>query len=167
MSSAAYTRNEDDAARYDRHWAELLQELRLAQTGTQILFAFLLAIAFTTPFQDADTFTHSVFAITLVLTAMAAGLLLAPVSFHRIVFQRLVRDRMVPLAGQMASGGLFLLLLAICGGVLLALDVVLPRAVAAIVAGLVFIWFVVFWYIIPGATRRTARRAAQQPSDPE
>lgn len=163
MASVPYTRNEEDAARYDRHWAELLQELRLAQTGTQILFAFLLAIAFTSPFQNADTFTHCVFATTLVLTAMAAGLLLAPVSLHRIVFQRLVRNKMVPLASQMATGGLLLLLLAICGGVLLALDVVLPRAVAVTIAILVFVWFVVFWYVIPGLTRRAARRAPPPP----
>lgn len=149
-----YRRDENDGERYDRHWSELLQELRLAQTGTQILFAFLLAIAFTTPFRDSDSFTHMVFTATLVLTAMATGLLLAPVSFHRMVFQRGVRDRMVPVAGRMASGGLFLLLLAVCGGVQLALDVVLPRGVAIGVAAATLVWFVVFWYVIPGTIRR-------------
>lgn len=149
-----YRRTENDGERHDRHWAELLQELRLAQTGTQILFAFLLAIAFTTPFRDSDSFTHGVFAATLVVTAMSTGLLLAPVSFHRMVFRRGVRDRMVPIAGRMAAGGLALLLLAVCGGVLLALDVVLPRGVAIGATAAMFVWFVVFWYVIPGALRR-------------
>ena len=149
-----YERHEDEAARQDRHWNELLQELRLAQTGTQILFAFLLAIAFTQPFREADAFTHATFATTLVLTALATGLLLAPVSFHRMVFQRRMRDRMVPVAGRMAAGGLFVLLLAICGAVLLALDVVLPRLAATLMCVGVFVWFVAFWYVIPALTRR-------------
>src|SRR3979490_2024971 len=105
--------NEDQGERLDRHWNELLQELRLAQTGTQILFAFLLSIAFTKPFQDADRFTHVIFAGTLGPSALAMGLFLAPVSFHRIVFQKKLRDRMIPIAGQMASAGLVLLLAAI------------------------------------------------------
>ena len=105
MSDEGYIREESAAERHDRHWNELLQELRLAQTGTQILFAFLLAIAFTQPFRDDDRFTHVLFAITLVATAMATGLLLAPVSFHRMVYQRRMRDRMIPLAGRMAAGG--------------------------------------------------------------
>lgn len=156
MSEERYERNEDEAKRYDRHWAELLQELRLALQGTQIFFAFLLAISFTTPFQEADTFTHSVFAVTLVVTALAAGLMLAPVSFHRMVYQLMMRDRMVELAGRMAKGGLLLLLLATTGGVLLALDVVLPRGVAIVIAALAAAWFVVFWYVVPSWVRRSS-----------
>lgn len=77
-----YTRDETEATRYDRHWVELLQELRLAQTGTQILFAFLLAIAFTQPFIDADEFVHAVFSVTLICAGLATCLLIAP--FHCI-----------------------------------------------------------------------------------
>jgi hypothetical protein len=151
-----YVRPHEDAGeRLDRHWNELLQELRLAQTGTQILFAFLLSIAFTNRFQDADRFTHLIFAGTLVTSALAMGLFLAPVSFHRIVFQKHLRDRMIPLAGQMTSAGLILLLAAISGGVLLALDVVLPRPVAVTIVGLVFVWFITFWYVLPTWIRRT------------
>jgi hypothetical protein len=146
---------EDEGERLDRHWNELLQELRLAQTGTQILFAFLLSIAFTTRFQEADRFTHVIFAGTLITSALAMGLFLAPVSFHRIVFQRHLRDRMIPLAGRMASAGLVLLLAAISGGVLLALDVVAPRPIALAIVGLVFVWFVTFWYVLPTWIRRT------------
>lgn len=152
-----YERHETEAETYDRHWNELLQELRLAQTGTQILFAFLLAIAFTQPFRDDDRFAQNLFSITLVLTAMATGLLLAPVSFHRLVFQQRVRDRMIPLASRMATGGMFLLLLSICGGLLLALDVVVSRPLAFAISAGVLVWFVVFWYVIPGVIRMGRR----------
>jgi hypothetical protein len=148
--------NEDEGERLDRHWNELLQELRLAQTGTQILFAFLLSIAFTNRFQDADRYTHVIFACTLVASALAMGLFLAPVSFHRIVFQKHLRDRMIPLADRMARGGLILLLVAISGGVLLALDVVVSRPIALTIVGLVFVWFISFWYILPSWIRRSA-----------
>jgi Family of unknown function (DUF6328) len=146
---------EDEGERLDRHWNELLQELRLAQTGTQILFAFLLSIAFTTRFQDADRFTHVIFAGTLVTSALAMGLFLAPVSFHRIVFQKHLRDRMIPIAGRMARAGLILLLAAISGAVLLALNVVMPRPIALTVVGIVLVCFITFWYVLPTWIRRT------------
>ena len=155
-----YTRrDEDEGERLDRQWNELLQELRLAQTGTQILFAFMLSIAFTNRFQDADTFTHDVFTGTLIATALAMGLFLAPVSFHRIVFQRKLRDRMIPIAGRMASGGMMFLVLAISGGLLLAIDVVTSRPVALVIVAVVLAWFIGFWYVLPAFVRRTSATA--------
>jgi hypothetical protein len=157
---ARYRRDEEDEGeRLDRHWNELLQELRLAQTGTQILFAFLLSIAFTNRFQDADAFTHDVFAGTLIASALAMALFLAPVSFHRIVFQRQLRDRMIPIAHHLTSAGLAFLLVAIGGGVLLAIDVVLSRTIAIITVAVVVAWFVGFWYILPAYVRRTSEDA--------
>ncbi|RIQ13605.1 DUF6328 family protein [Jiangella rhizosphaerae] len=153
MTEQRYRRDEDQADRYDRHWNELLQELRIAQTGVQILFAFLLTIAFTTPFRESDEFTHDVFAVTIVVAAMSMALLIAPVSFHRIVFRKRIRDKMIPMASTMTAGGLFLLMLAVCGGLLLALDVVLDRWLAVVVAGAALLWFVTFWYVIPGRVR--------------
>jgi hypothetical protein len=154
---ARYDRNgENETERLDRHWNELLQELRLAQTGTQILFAFLLSIAFQAKFQDADTFTHDVYAGTLIASALAVGLFLAPVSFHRVVYRHKLRDRMLPIAGHMASAGLVFLVIAMAGGVLLALDVVLSRTVAIVIAAIVLGWFTVFWYVIPAWVRADA-----------
>lgn len=153
MSDQRYKRDEDQADRYDRHWNELLQELRIAQTGIQILFAFLLTIAFTSPFRDSDDFTQDVFAVTIVLSALSMALLIAPVSFHRVVFRQKVRDKMIPMASKMTAGGLFLLMLAVCGGLLLALDVVLARWLAITVSGVALLWFVAFWYVIPGQVR--------------
>ncbi len=155
--SGGYHRSEEDSGkRLDRHWMELLQELRLVQTGTQILFAFLLTIAFQSKFQESDEFTHDLYAITLVSSALATALFLAPVSFHRIVFERQLRDRLVPITHHLANLGLVFLLIAICGSVLLALDVILARAVAIVVVALVLLWFVGFWYVLPTWVRRTS-----------
>jgi hypothetical protein len=151
-----YSRPEEDAGeRLDRQWSELLQELRLAQTGTQILFAFLLSIAFQGAFQNADAFTHHVYAVTLVASALAVGLFLAPVSFHRIIYRQKLRDRMLPIASRMAIAGLAFLVLAMTGGVLLAIDVVVSRPVAILLTSSVLLWFVIFWYAVPTWVRRS------------
>lgn len=152
-----YSRDESEIERLDRHWIELLQELRVAQTGVQILFAFLLVIAFTPLLVEAEAFTHAVFATTLVVTAMATGLLIAPVPFHRLVYGRRLRPELVRVAGGMAVGGLLLLVLAVAGGLLLALDVVLPRAVAVGIVAAMAVWFAVFWYVVPVLVRRRSR----------
>src|SRR3954469_13870338 len=126
-----YTRKDEDSGeRLDRHWNELLQELRLAQTGTQILFAFLLSIGFQGQFQAADQFTHHVYAATLITSALAVALFLAPVSLHRMLYQLGLRDRLVPISHHLVGAGLIFLMAAITGGVLLALDAVLTRQVA-------------------------------------
>lgn len=146
----SYERNgESSGERLDRHWNELLQELRLMQTGTQILFAFLLGIAFQGPFHGADDFTHRVYAGTLIASALAVALFLAPVALHRLLYQQGMRDQLVQIAHWLTRAGMGFLVLAICGGVLIALDVVLSRGVAlAVVAG-VLVWFLVFWLVIP------------------
>jgi hypothetical protein len=151
-----YTRDETKAESLDRHWQELLQELRVAQAGTQILFAFLLTIAFTQPFRDADELTHRVYGTTLILAALATALLIGPVPLHRVVFRHGVRDRMVAIAGHMASGGLFLLMLAMAGGVFMALDVALSRAAAVVIVAVVLVWFLLLWYVLPLVVRQTS-----------
>jgi Family of unknown function (DUF6328) len=151
-----YRRAEEDSGeQLDRHWNELLQELRLAQTGTQILFAFLLSIAFQNQFHAADRFTHTVYAVTLVASALAVALFLAPVSFHRVVYRQGLRDRLVTITDWLAQAGLVFLVAAICGGVLIALDVVMSRTAAIVVVAGVLAWFVMFWLAIPAYVRAT------------
>ncbi|MFC9693438.1 DUF6328 family protein [Kribbella sp. NPDC056951] len=148
--SASYKRDDEDSGeRLDRQWNELLQELRLAQTGTQILFAFLLSIGFQSQFQAADQFTHHVYAATLIASALAVALFLAPVSFHRIVHRQGLRDQLVTITDRLTQFGLAFLVVAMAGGVLLALDVVLSRPVALGIVGGILVWFVVFWWLIP------------------
>ena len=161
----AYRREEEDSGeQLDRHWNELLQELRLAQTGTQILFAFLLGIAFQNQFHTADLFTHDVYAGTLVASALAVALFLAPVSLHRITYRRKVRDRLVVVSDRLARAGLVFLVIAICGGVLIALDVVMSRPAAIIVVAVVLAWFVTFWLVIPAYVLARSPEADDRPT---
>src|SRR5712691_13298888 len=82
-------RTETPLERWDRNYGELLQELRVAQTGVQILFAFLLTLPFSPRFGQVSRFERATYVSTLLLAAGAAALLIAPVAFHRLVF----RDR--------------------------------------------------------------------------
>jgi hypothetical protein len=169
MTEMSYTRDESEADRLDRHWQELLQELRVAQTGVQILFAFLLVVAFSTPFQESGPYTHTVFAATLVVTAMATALLIGPVSVHRLVYRRQLRAELIRVAALMAMGGLFFMLLAVAGGLLLALDVVLSRTTTITLVAAVAVWFIVLWYVVPIAVRRhgTGMRASSGDTAPD
>lgn len=150
MAGKTYSRQgESKAESLDRHWQELLQELRVAQAGTQILFAFLLTIAFTQPFREGDDLTHRVYAVTLILASLATALLIGAVPFHRMLFRQRLRDHMVTTVGHMASGGLFLLMVAMAGSLFLALDVALSRTTAAIIVVAALGWYVTFWYLLP------------------
>lgn len=152
--SLAYERNgESSGERLDRHWNELLQELRLMQTGTQILFAFLLGIAFQAQFHTADAFTHAVYTGTLIASALAVALFLAPVALHRLLYQQGLRDQLVNITHRLTSAGMTFLVASMCGGVLIALDVVLPRGAALAVVGGVLVWFLAFWLAIPAYVR--------------
>jgi hypothetical protein len=158
MNSLPYERDDEASGeRLDRHWSELLQELRLVQTGTQILFAFLLGIAFQNQFHTADRFTHAVYAATLIAAALAVALFLAPVAFHRILYQQGLRDRLVVIADHLARAGMAFLVVAISGGLLIALDVVLPRGGAVAVVAAVLIWFLAFWLVLPAYVRHRHR----------
>lgn len=145
--------DESEADKLDRNTDELLQELRVSQTGTQILFAFLLTIAFTRQYQQADTFTHAVYAATLVLCALATAFIIAPVALHRALFRRGRRATLVELGGRFATTGLLLLMFAMGGCLLLALDIALPRGLALVVSAVAFAVIVVLWVVVPLAVR--------------
>jgi hypothetical protein len=152
-----YTRDgETVAQRLDRNYTELLQELRVAQAGVQILFAFLLTLAFTQRFGETDGFQRGVYVVTLLFAAGAAALLIAPVAFHRLVFRRRQKDDLVDAANRLALGGLAMLFVAMVGAVLLILDVVLGDFRAFLLTGLVAAWFVGLWLVLPLTQRGSA-----------
>jgi hypothetical protein len=142
-------RDETEAQRLDRNYSELLQELRVAQAGVQILFAFLLTLAFTQRFPETSTLQRTIYVITLLVSSIAAALLIAPVPFHRLVFRRRQKDDLVDISNQLAVGGLVALFLAMTGAVLLILDVVLGNALAYVLTGFVGLWFLGLWFILP------------------
>ena len=137
----------------DRNYGELLQELRVTQTGTQILFAFLLTIAFTPVFADAGPFTHRVYAGTLVLCALATALLIAPVALHRTTFQQGRKHNLVRVSNVLALAGVHVLLLAVVGSLVIALDVVLSRTLALVVSGVLAALTVGLWVVLPLVVR--------------
>jgi hypothetical protein len=145
------TETEDEKA--DRRYDELLQELRVAQTGVQFLFAFLLTLAFTQRFLRINDFQLGLYVGTLIATAVAAALLIGPVPFHRIVFRRGLKPRLVAGADVMARGGLVMLLLAINGAVLLILDVALGGTWPFVISAALVAWFVLIWYVVPLTAR--------------
>jgi hypothetical protein len=147
------TRDESDDQKADRHYDELLQELRVAQTGVQFLFAFLLTLAFTQRFEQITDFQHRLYVATLMATTVASALLIGPVPMHRILFRRGLKPRLVRGADVMARGGLVMLLLAINGAVLLILDVVLTGRLPFVLSGLATAWFLVIWYVVPLTAR--------------
>jgi Family of unknown function (DUF6328) len=139
----------------DRNLAELLQELRVAFTGVQILFAFLLSLAFTARFGDLDGFDIAVYTVALMSTAVATMLLMAPVSFHRIVFRRRQKAALVLAADRLLIIGLALLIPAISCAVLLILDVVLGRWPAVVGSSATALVGLSTWYALPLSIRRS------------
>ncbi|MGY1590568.1 DUF6328 family protein [Geodermatophilus sp. SYSU D00708] len=133
----------------DRNLAELLQEMRVAITGVQILFAFLLTLAFTSRFEEQGAFATTVYTITLLSTATATLVLIAPVSFHRTLFRQRRKGELVAFADLALRIGLGLLFLGITSAVLLVLDVVLGRWPAVVGCAFVVAVGVVAWYVLP------------------
>jgi hypothetical protein len=133
----------------DRAYGEILQEVRVAQTGVQILFAFLLTLAFTNRFADTTHFERLIYVVTLMLCAAATALLIAPAAFHRVVYRRRLKHHLVQVANRLALSGLVLLLLDIISAILLILDVVLGFSPALFLALGGLSWFVTWWFILP------------------
>lgn len=146
-------RHETEDEKADRRYDELLQELRVAQTGVQFLFAFLLTLAFTQRFAQITTFQTRLYVVTLLVTTAASALLIGPVPLHRILFARGLKPRLVRGADVMARAGLVMLMLGINGAVLLILDVVLSGALPFVLAGAAGLFFVVVWYVVPVTAR--------------
>jgi hypothetical protein len=150
-------RGEQPEQRADRNFIELLQELRVLQTGVQILFALLLTVAFTETFERADLFQRTVYVITLVCCAVATALLMAPVAYHRALFQRGRKADLVVAAHRLLQAGMVVLAAAVIGSLMLVIDQVAGRVTGLLVAPLLGAVFVVLWFVLPGFTRRAGQ----------
>ncbi|MEU6890262.1 DUF6328 family protein [Streptomyces sp. NPDC046557] len=146
--------------RVNRRWGEVLQETRVAQTGVQILFGFLLSIAFSPQFEHLRTFDRVLYVVTVALGASSTGALIAPVCIHRCLSGLRMKDEVVETAGRLMVCGLVLLALTIGCTLLLILDVVLPAPLAEVIVGTVMLWFTLLWYVLPVRLRRRAARRA-------
>lgn len=159
MLQPDYERSETRAHQLDRNWAELLQELRVIGAGVQVLFAFLLSIAFQARFVDATSFERAVYLVTLLLSALSTALMIAPVAIHRFLFGYRLKDEVVAITNVLAITGLVVLSLAMSGGILLVSDWVAGTtvAIACSVAALATLTF--GWIAVPLWLRARHRRA--------
>ena len=147
-------RDESEAERADRNLAELLQELRVAGLGVQVLFGFLLSLPFTNRFTRLSQGQRELYLATLVLAAVATALLLGPVAFHRLVFRRGQKERLVRAANVMAIAGLAAVGLAVSAAVLLVTGYVTSTLPAVRITVLVTCMFGLLWFAFPLAYRR-------------
>jgi len=140
---------EDEAERLNRELIELLNELRVALPGVQVLFAFLLVVPFNQRWSDVTDLQRDVYFVTLLLTAGAMAFLIAPSATHRLRFRKHDKPLLLVLSNRYAIVGLGLLALAITGAVLLVADVLFGTVEAAIVAAATFLVFGGLWFGVP------------------
>ena len=146
-------RDESEADRLDRNLGELLQELRVAGLGVQVLFGFLLSLPFTTRFTQLSPGQRNLYLATIVLAAVATALLLGPVAYHRLVFRQGQKERLVRAANIMAIAGLATVGLAVSAAVLLVTDYVSSGLTAGLITAFVTCLFAGLWFVLPLARR--------------
>jgi hypothetical protein len=142
-------RHETEAQRIDRNLSELLQELRVASIGVQVLFGFLLSLPFTTRFSALSSAERDLYLADLLLAALATALLSAPVAFHRLAFRQHSKERVLRASNRLAIAGLSTVALAVSGSVLLVVSFVETGVIVPILATVTFAMFVVLWFVLP------------------
>jgi len=153
-------RDETEEERSDRNLVELLQEARVVQTGVQILFGFLLTIAFQPKFEKLSSFQKADYLGTLVVAATTLIMITAPSSWHRILFRQHDKEHLVEVANRFMVLGLATLGLTMVGVVMLLSDIAFPTWLTVLVTAAAVTACSVLWYVIPLARRRTLRRSS-------
>ena len=148
-SEHAARRGESEEERLDRNLMELLQELRVALPGIQVLFAFLLVVPFQQGWTGVTEFEKTVYYVTLLLTAGSSVCLIAPTARHRMRFRELDKKWVVNTANRLAIAGLALLAGAICGVLMLITNVVYDSALVAVVTATFAALISWFWFVAP------------------
>ena len=139
----------DEQDRTERQMAELLQELRVALPGVQILFAFLLTVPFAQGFTRVTSFQKNLFFATLLFTALSTACLIAPTATHRLRFHKRDRNYVIEVAHELTIAGLFFLALAIVGAVALITDFLYDGAARWIWPAVVAVVIAALWFLRP------------------
>lgn len=145
---------ESEQARLARNMGELLQELRVAQAGVQILFAFLLTVTFSARFGQATSLQRVTLLVTILVTTLSAVLLMAPAAWHRLYFRQGRRVDVIRWGSRCALAGLLLLAVAMSGTVLVAAAAVVGSMVAIVLACCTAVVFCACWLVLPLLRRR-------------
>lgn len=146
-------RDETPAERADRNWNDVLQELRVMQTGTQILTGFLLALAFQPAFSDLDSGQRTFYLALVVLSALSSIVALAPVALHRVLFRQGAKPQVVSYGHAALSTALVTVSLLLVGVVGFVFDVVIDRQAALVAVVALSLVVVTLWVIGPGVMR--------------
>ncbi|MEU2660156.1 DUF6328 family protein [Streptomyces sp. NPDC007325] len=146
-------RGESREERADRRWNELLQELRVAQTGTQILFGFLVAVVFQPRFTELGTTDRIIYVVTFCLGAATTGALVAPVAVHRLMAGRRLKPETVNWAARLTLVGMVLLYLTIMSTFLLIMRMVLDNGIAMWLLIGMAAWVGLCWFVVPIVAR--------------
>lgn len=155
-------RDETEEERLDRNLSEMLQELRVALPGVQVLFAFLLAVPFQQGFEKITEFQKGAYFGTLVCTAISAVMLISPTAYHRITFRYQQKRRLVFYANRFSIVGLGFLALAMTGAIMLITDVLFGTAATVAMTAATVLVFGFFWFGLP-LQRRLRLSAGQEP----
>ena len=145
-----------------RNWDELLQEIRVTQTGVQILTGFLLTVPFSNRFGDLTTFQRNVYLAVLAGSVLTTGLVVAPVAMHRVLFRQRRRELLVESGNRFAMAGLAMLALTVSGVVLLVVDIVLGSPEGWVAGGVILLVLTLLWAVVP----RVADRFDDSPRNP-
>jgi hypothetical protein len=149
-------RNETEIERVDRNLNELLEEIRVAMPGVQVLFAFLLVLPFNSRFGQVTATQEKIYYGTLVCTAVAAALLIGPTMNHRLQFRQNKKERILIISHRLAIAGLSFMAVAMTGALFLVGDFVFDSTVAAIGAAIPAFVMLVVWYVLPLLGRNEA-----------
>ena len=149
---------ESKEERLDRELIELLNELRVALPGVQVLFAFLLGVPFTQRFAQVTDLQKDVYFVTFLCAAVATALLIAPSAYHRLEWRRGDKEHLLVVSNRLAIAGTAFLALSISGTVFVVTDLLFNKTSAAVMAGLTAAFFGWFWYAMPLLRRLTSRR---------
>ncbi|MFI0239874.1 DUF6328 family protein [Streptomyces sp. NPDC016845] len=147
-------RTETVEERADRQWVELIQELRVALTGVQILFGFLLTVVFTPRFPGLSDTDRAIYIATVILGSAATGALIGPVAVHRQVAGRRIKPQAVIWASRLTFVGLVLLLCTLTSALLLILRVAMHDALVPALVAVVLGWYLLCWFVLPAWVRR-------------
>ena len=148
---------ESPKEQHDRELIELLNELRVALPGVQVLFAFLLAVPFAQGWKQVTEFQRDVFFIAFLATTVSSALMIAPTSYHRLRWRDEDKGRIVQISNRLTIAGLVALLVAIAAVVLLVTDYIFEKTTAVATTAAVVAIFVAFWYGLPLYSRLRRR----------
>ncbi|WP_028279121.1 DUF6328 family protein [Arthrobacter sp. H5] len=151
-------RGESALQKVDRNWLELLQELRVLQTGIQILTGFLLTLPFQARFTELDAFQLDVYLVLVMLSALITVLLLATVIMHRSFFQLRIKDALVRNADRILRAAMFLVALVLIGTTGLIFDIVLDRTAGTVSAIALAVVIALMWIALPQIIKRRSLR---------